>query len=510
MAKKSEKDKRPSKISKKQSLLKQLSSSDLKEICKHKGLTGFSGLKHGELAKFVAKNLDLTLNDIQRLVKKYQTDRLLKKIRDCADHFLCKRVEIKYSDETLVKAVVGGHSVIINNLGKKDFSYICDDACHDYQYQVKYGKAPFCKHYPAAAAELIYQGAVDPENVKISHIEGLVLDELLKLVEIRKRQEGEIIRGRDIEGNLKKLESDLIPISKQDSRLARQKYRDEPENVFEELVNQAFLLLEFDTITQRSPHGWDILVIGGRAVPPYLLVVECKTAANGIYDYLLKSPDYLVRLKSYALDMVKDKLIGAYRDYVRYFVVVAPGFPTEIEKYCVTFRNLTGLNLTFWAADVLLYFVKKYRDNPIVTHRWMESLFQQEKIISRADIDGVFEKAEIEIKELTLRVKEKLRQKFSQFSQTSADASFINLDLVIVESIIQDILPILAPELIVTGKKGVTGIDTINIKHDYFKIWEKVLKGVGEEFIDILREESFSQVKNPELKESILRLLGVQ
>lgn len=42
-----------------------------------------------------------------------------------------------------------------------------------------------------------------------------------------------------------------------------------------------------------------MIVIGTYATPPYIIVVECKTAANGIYDHIIKVPEYLVRLKNY-------------------------------------------------------------------------------------------------------------------------------------------------------------------------------------------------------------------
>lgn len=491
-----------------QSLLKTLTTTDLKEICKQNSFTGFSGLKHNQLAKFVAENLNITLDETKALVEKYTTDKLLHKVRDGAGYFLSKQVEIKYQDDELIKALVRNHSITINNLGKPGFSYFCDDKCHDYQYQVKTGRFPFCKHFPAVIAELVFSGYLNLREVAIEGIDEVVLEELMKIVEGREKAEGKLFKDRDIEGNLAKLNSDLIKIANQDNKVAREKYRDVAANVFEELVQQAFLLLEFDTIPRVNPHGWDILLIAGRGCPPYLVVVECKTSASGAYDLLLTKPDYLVRLKSYCLDMVRDKLVGVYRDYVKYLAVVAPGFPKEIERYCPQFRTTTGIKMTFWPAEVLLSFVNRYREDPIVTHNWMEPLFDSEKVVGQEDIAEVFERSEREIGSLTERIRGKLRQRFSQFSRTSSDASFINLDLVMVESLIRDLLDMMAPELLVTGKKGVTGVDTVNIKHDYFEIWKRVLQQLGEEFASILKEESFHQVKSPDLKDSILRLLA--
>jgi len=57
--------------------------------------------------------------------------------------------------------------------------------------------------------------------------------------------------------------------------------------------------------------------------------------------------------------------------------------------------------------------------------------------------------------------------------------------------------------------KGITGVETINIKHDYFRIWNMVLAELNEEFASILEEESLRQLKSTDLKESIMRLLKV-
>jgi hypothetical protein len=143
---------------------------------------------------------------------------------------------------------------------------------------------------------LIYEKEVSPKD-KINYMEGQVLEELLEVVSQRKKDEGIEITRRDIEGDLEKLIADFLYIARQNRTLARKKYHDEPENVFEDLLNRAFLLLDFDTIPQRSTHGWDIILIAGRAVHPYFIVVECKTAAEGIYNYLVKKQDYLYTQK---------------------------------------------------------------------------------------------------------------------------------------------------------------------------------------------------------------------
>ena len=150
------------------SLLTTLTVNNLKEICEKNKLKGYSGTKK-ELAKFIVNNLEISLSKLKNIVDIYQVDKLLSKIRDCCDYFLNKRVGIRAKKETSVVVDVGGHRVIINNLGKENFSYMCDDKCADYLYQVKKGKTLFCKHYPAAIAQLIYEGEINLKD-KINYI----------------------------------------------------------------------------------------------------------------------------------------------------------------------------------------------------------------------------------------------------------------------------------------------------------------------------------------------------
>ena len=486
------------------SLLTTLTVNNLKEICEKNKLKGYSGTKK-ELAKFIVNNLEVSLSKLKNIVDTYQADKLLSKVRDCCDHFLNKRVAISTKERTSVVVDVGGHRVIINNLGKNNFSYMCDDKCADYLYQVKKGKTPFCKHYPAAIAQLIYEKEISPKD-KVNYIEGDVLEELLKIVNQRKKFEGEEIAKRDIEGNLKKLNTDFLDIARQNITIARKKYRDTPENVFEDLVNQAFLLLDFDTIPQRSGHGWDIVLIAGRAHNPYFIVVECKTAAEGTYNYLVKKSDYLFTLKNYCIDMFKDKLMGTYKDCAKYMILVAPDFPQEIERCCRKFKEITGFQLSFFPAPVLLKMVNRYRETPILNQDWIEPLFQKEKVINEEDIDEIFNETERQINSLSDRLCKKLRERFNQFSQISGDAAFIKLDMNVVDSILKVIIDEM-PELVIP-ETGI--INYINIEHDYYEIWERILKKLGKEFINILKEVSFSQVKNPKIKEDLLKMLNIK
>ncbi|MBA7472158.1 hypothetical protein ES708_18308 [subsurface metagenome] len=121
------------------SILQTLTVSNLKEICEKNNLKGYSGIKK-ELAKFMVDNLEISLEGLKDICNVYLIDKLLGKIRDCRDHFLNKRVTIRCKDKNSLIVDVGGHRVIINNLGKENFSYMCDDKCADYLYQVKRGR----------------------------------------------------------------------------------------------------------------------------------------------------------------------------------------------------------------------------------------------------------------------------------------------------------------------------------------------------------------------------------
>jgi len=71
----------------------------------------------------------------------------------------------------------------------------------------------------------------------------------------------------------------------------------------------------------------------------------------------------------------------------------------------------------------------------------------------------------------------------------------------------KDIANALAPELMVIGKKEITGAETIYIKHDYYAIWEKVLQEIAKAFAEVLKQESLLQEKRTELKQEVCRFL---
>jgi len=76
---------------------------------------------------------------------------------------------------------------------------------------------------------------------------------------------------------------------------------------------------------------------------------------------------------------------------------------------------------------------------------------------------------------------------------TLGDVDFIKLDVKVVSSVLEEIISGM-PELVIPERKGI--VDYINIEHDYYEIWGRILKKLGKEFVNILKETSFSQVKN--------------
>ncbi len=252
----------------KYSLLKSLTAEQLREI-----------------AKMLAEQLPLSMDEISDLVERFKADKLLGKIRDAREHFLAGRVEIEHFSREMILAKVAGYTVSIENLGTADFAYRCDEKCRDWLYQVSKGRYPFCKHYAAVIAQLVYGGLVESSPSAINHFSEPLLSELSGLVETRKREEGAIapITGRGVETTLACLKDDFLCVSCQNSGVARAKYRSTPDRVFEILVEQAFQLLEFDTIPRTGQHGWDLLILGTLASPPYIAVAEIKTAAGGVY-----------------------------------------------------------------------------------------------------------------------------------------------------------------------------------------------------------------------------------
>lgn len=77
------------------------------------------------------------------------------------------------------------------------------------------------------------------------------------------------------------------------------------------------------------------------------------------------------------------------------------------------------------------------------------------------------------------------------------------------KKIIDGILSLLQPYLLKQGINEGLGVKTISIKHDYYKIWNRILNALTEEFTLILKEQSLLQTKRSDLKEDIIKYLGI-
>lgn len=496
----------------KRSLIKELTQKELQELCSRYKLKGYSGKKHSQLVDFLCENLAVPDEEVEGFVVTLVKDRLTAKIKDANDYFLTKRVHIVGAEENLIKANVGGYNIIIENLGRDDFNYTCDERCQDWLYQVKKGRYPFCKHYPAVLAELIFSEMINVDEIRPNYIDGDMLGALRRMVETRKRQEGLIFpKDRSLEERFGNIESDLLPISLQNQVLARDKYHERAELVFENLVNDAFLLLECETIQRRKTGGWDLLVMGTNASPPFIAVVECKTAADGIYEQVLTNPNYLCRLREYCIDLTKNRLIGALADYVKYMVIVAPGFPMEVNSLTFRFSEMTGgLHLSFLPVDSLIHLLRSYHKAPIITHSMIEKMLLREKLITQEDVEQLVIESQREMVNLANKCKGKLREKLQEVLYRTADASFIKLDTVLFEKILTEVVKQLAPDLVRVGTKEAVGVSTYSLMHDYYKVWEYVLNELVKEFVAVLKEQSEQRVKRTELKEEMLNMLDLR
>lgn len=488
--------------SNKQDLLKTITVKDVMEICKHNGLRGYSSLNQKDLIKFAAENLQLTTPELESIVTQLQEAKLIAKIKDSEDFILRKAVNIESFDDDLIIAKVDSLKVKIYNLGTDDFSYTCDGKCKDYIYRVRQGKSPFCKHYPAVIGELICQEKLDEEP---NHISDKKLDALKEIIEKRKKEDGITISDdRNVDLTLKNLKSDLIEISRKNTVLSRDKYNEIPEKVFKTLVDQSFQLLEYETIFNRRNEGWDLLVLGTHAPQPYIVVVNCKAAQLGT----INNPN-IHNLKTFCIDMCKDQLLGAYKDYVKYMVLVGPDFSNDITQYVTEFNQMTnGVKLSFLPVSTLIYLVEKYRENPILTHYNSESLFKKD-IMTQEDVDELFKISEKYIVNLSSEARSILRDKMNVICQHHTDASYIKMDEIYLQQIIDEVINALKPHLIKQGVNETTGIKTFSLNHDYYLLWERVLQELADEFSLILQEQSESQVQRSGLKEDLIKYFEI-
>ncbi len=63
--------------SNREDLLKTITMKEVKEICKHNGLKGYSSLKQQKLVKFAAENLTLSPSELDTIVTKLQEAKLI-------------------------------------------------------------------------------------------------------------------------------------------------------------------------------------------------------------------------------------------------------------------------------------------------------------------------------------------------------------------------------------------------------------------------------------------------
>ncbi|MCE7700195.1 MAG: Rho termination factor N-terminal domain-containing protein [Methanobacterium paludis] len=490
-------------------MLKTITMKELKEICKVNGLKGYSKYKQNELIKFAAENLKISLPKLKTTVEELSEQRLVSKIKDSEDYVLRKVVNIESYDKDLITATVGSHKLKLYNFGTEDFSYLCDGKCPEYIYRVKQGKSPFCKHYPAVIAELIYEEKLDPTVTQPNFISGKRLEAVQEIVEKRKKEDG-IVKssGRNIEDSLKNIREDILEISCKNDALAREKYHEKAEKVFKTLVDECFQLLEYETVFNRRNEGWDLLLIGTNAPKPYMVVVNCKPADSGTYR-TYRNPNFVLTLKNQCIDMCKEQLIGVYKDYVKYMVVVAPDFNEEITQLIPEFNEMTGgVKLSFLPVSTLLYLVENYRENPILTHYNSECLFKKD-IITTEDVDELFKKSEEHVEELTLKAKKILRDRMTEICKHNTDSCYIKIDEIFLQTTIEDIMSTLNPYILKQGMSEFTGVKNININHDYYVIWGRVLKGLTDEFTNLLKERSSLQIQRSTLKEDVIKYLGI-
>ncbi|MCE7699865.1 MAG: hypothetical protein K8E24_013950, partial [Methanobacterium paludis] len=198
-----------------------------------------------------------------------------------------------------------------------------------------------------------------------------------------------------------------------------------------------------------------------------------------------------------------------YKDYVKYMVVVAPDFNEEITQLIPEFNEMTGgVKLSFLPVSTLLYLVENYRENPILTHYNSECLFKKD-IITTEDVDNLFKKSEEHVEELTLKAKKILRDRMTEICKHNTDSCYIKIDEVFLQTTIGDIMSTLNPYILKQGMSEFTGVKNININHDYYVIWGRVLEGLTEEFTNLLKEQSSLQIQRSTLKEDVIKYLGI-
>lgn len=141
-----------------------------------------------------------------------------------------------------------------------------------------------------------------------------------------------------------------------------------------------------------------------------------------------------------------------------------------------------------------------------MTHHTSESLFKKD-IITKEDVDELFEISEKYITELCKTARDVLRNRMTNVCKLHSDACHIKIDEIFLQQIIDDVISTFKPHLLKEGINGTTGVKTFSLNHDYYLLWKKVLNELTEEFTSILEEQSLLQVKRSDLKEDIIKYI---
>ncbi len=65
-------------------------------------LRGYSDLSQAKLAEHIAKNCNISLEELEKLVNSFIEQKLIGKIYSAKDHFLLGKVKIEYFDDELI------------------------------------------------------------------------------------------------------------------------------------------------------------------------------------------------------------------------------------------------------------------------------------------------------------------------------------------------------------------------------------------------------------------------
>ena len=148
----------------------------------------------------------------------------------------------------------------------------------------------------------------------------------------------------------------------------------------------------------------------------------------------------------------------AYKDYVKYMLVEPLIFPEKIPQYVSQFQEMTdGIKLSLLPVSSLLYLVEEYGETPILTHFKYESLFKKD-LITKEDINELFELSERYIDELCSNAISILRTRMDNICQYNGDACYVKVDEVFLKQVIDKIIASLNPYLLKQGMNDTTWV----------------------------------------------------